>query len=342
MSISPHVHQLADEPALAPSPASPARAGATPRCTCFSTCTKAAAALFVRDYLPRVVTSSASPWFGYLAAIYPSLALPFDMEGLRWFYHNDGVLWPREVEWPMSTCHMKHGTVDANASGPPCSSAVCDRWRRHHHHHHHGRAANHSESLRTHGRAANHSESLRTHGRAANHSESLAHPRPRCESLGVAAHPRPRCESLGVAAHPRPCCESLGVAAHPRPRCESLGVAAHPRPRCESLGVAAHPRPRCESLGVAAHPRPRCESLGVAAHPRPCALRYAHWAQPRLAPRCRHSGGAPRVTLHRRCRHRGHDDHHLLLHDRHPTGDSDGMAARRREMAHSDARRRPH
>lgn len=162
MSISPHVHQLADEPALAPSPASPARAGATPRCTCFSTCTKAAAALFVRDYLPRVVTSR-SPWFGYLAAIYPSLALPFDMEGLRWFYHNDGVLWPREVEWPMSTCHMKHGTVDANASGPPCSSAVCDRWRRHHHHHH-GRAANHSESLRTHGRAANHLESLRIHG----------------------------------------------------------------------------------------------------------------------------------------------------------------------------------
>ena len=106
-----------------------------PRCTCFSLCTKIDALRFVREFLPHLVTARDSPWLAYLSAIYPSTSpidlLPFDMHLLRWFYHNDEWLWPRHVEWPMATCHMKTGRVDANTSGAPCSAAVCNRWRRH-------------------------------------------------------------------------------------------------------------------------------------------------------------------------------------------------------------------
>ena len=77
-----------------------------PPCTCFSTCSLAEARAFV-SRLPREVSTSDSPWFAYLKAVYRSpVALPFDLSRLSFFYHRDDA-WEREhaaVEWPMAVC----------------------------------------------------------------------------------------------------------------------------------------------------------------------------------------------------------------------------------------------
>ena len=121
------------EDKAAPWPARAKRAGPSllhSRCECFSTCTAKKAEHFL-DMLPSVVTSRSSAWFGYLSAVYsPPPQLPFETAQLRFFYHNDPLLWPSDVEWPMGTCSMPH--VDRRHSPrpglPSCNASMCARW----------------------------------------------------------------------------------------------------------------------------------------------------------------------------------------------------------------------
>ena len=86
-----------------------------PPCTCFSTCSLAEARAFV-SRLPREVSTSDSPWFAYLKAVYRSpVVLPFDLSRLSFFYHRDDA-WEREhaaVEWPMAVCRTVQNDAKA-------------------------------------------------------------------------------------------------------------------------------------------------------------------------------------------------------------------------------------
>ena len=83
----------------------------------------------MRRQRPDRVTSPASPWYGYLTAVYGRPpTLPFALDRLNFFYHHDDT-WPRHVEWPMAPC-MSTRTPVVDAAMPPCRNATqrCARW----------------------------------------------------------------------------------------------------------------------------------------------------------------------------------------------------------------------
>lgn len=111
-------------------------------CKCFSLCNPDEVIRFRRS-LPDTVTSTASPWYQYLQAVYLGpVPLPFDLRRLNYFYHNDD-LWYRKnpkVEWPMATCDMSltRRVVGFRRSADPnvqasnwtaCNASVCARWQ---------------------------------------------------------------------------------------------------------------------------------------------------------------------------------------------------------------------
>lgn len=117
-----------DKPALAPT-AAPASGGGVGHCQCWHTCSKAGAEAFLRQ-LPAFVRDRASPWFGYLRAVYGTdVPLPFSLSKLRFFYHN-GAPWQQrhpDVPWPLVACKGER-SPEPLSHVPPCAHAECARW----------------------------------------------------------------------------------------------------------------------------------------------------------------------------------------------------------------------
>ena len=102
----------------------------TPQCYCFSLCSTSEIPPF-RASIPQLVTSTASPWFLYLRAVYGDLeegALPFNLGKLDWWYHQG---WSNlsGVEWPMPQCVRSGSGWSRDPSAAPCDEPTCARWR---------------------------------------------------------------------------------------------------------------------------------------------------------------------------------------------------------------------
>ena len=123
----------------------PADSQTTIPCNCFSTCGPRAAAHFL-SVRPAWVHDVASPWIGYLRAVYrqDDIPLPFELSRLSFFFHNSDA-WRAEhteVEWPMASCierasamtaQILHAGVNRDRPmrpAPVCSADVCVRWLR--------------------------------------------------------------------------------------------------------------------------------------------------------------------------------------------------------------------
>ena len=82
-------------------------------CICFSTCDFDSTTRFLNS-IPRSVVTTASPWHGYLQAVYGApVRLPFDLHSLTFFYHNDQE-WRKKnphVHWPMASCSLRTSVV---------------------------------------------------------------------------------------------------------------------------------------------------------------------------------------------------------------------------------------
>ena len=98
------------------------------QCYCFSLCTTSEIPPF-RASIPQLVTSTASPWFLYLRAVYGDLeagALPFNLGKLDWWYHQG---WSNlsGVEWPMPQCvRNAHGGGEEELYSQTAERESCD------------------------------------------------------------------------------------------------------------------------------------------------------------------------------------------------------------------------
>ena len=115
-----------------------------PRCARFSLCSLRELHAF-HSQLP-LVESTASPWYGYLVAVYGGpVALPFELRQLRLFW-KDTPLWrrrsprprvglplrecvgrPRPREWARSISNRSMFTRP-DAVQPDCANDVCSQW----------------------------------------------------------------------------------------------------------------------------------------------------------------------------------------------------------------------
>mmetsp|Transcript_44217 Transcript_44217/g.88357 ORF Transcript_44217/g.88357 Transcript_44217/m.88357 type:complete len:367 (-) Transcript_44217:91-1191(-) len=132
--------------------------GASDACWCFDICSAATTNHFLRR-LP-IVTSTQSPWYKYLTAVYKgAVLLPFDLKRLRMFWYDSswwrerspqpttGLPFKRcsgrvhgeeqccEVGWGCSAKHVgfahtkgRCSTNRSNAAQSRCPQAFCDLW----------------------------------------------------------------------------------------------------------------------------------------------------------------------------------------------------------------------
>lgn len=103
-------------------------------CYCFSTCNRNDTHAFLQ-YMPSLVFAK-SPWSMYLKHIYGEVNLPFSLDTLEFFYHNDLGTY----EWPMASCmrrswarpsratRRQSTTWIVNSSAVKCSKNLCDTW----------------------------------------------------------------------------------------------------------------------------------------------------------------------------------------------------------------------
>ena len=97
-------------------------------CHCFTLCHPRDVTRFLIT-IPAFVDQDDSPWMDYLTAVYTKPPpLPVALHRFTFFYHRDSTFWPRDVEWPMSTC-KNLGRNQEPVSQSHCSVAYCARWR---------------------------------------------------------------------------------------------------------------------------------------------------------------------------------------------------------------------
>ena len=81
-----------------------AHASSTRNCTCFALCTLDGVHSFLAE-IPATIYTQDSPWYAYLTAVYLTPPqLPFSLAALRFFYANDPLHWPADVENPLLPC----------------------------------------------------------------------------------------------------------------------------------------------------------------------------------------------------------------------------------------------
>lgn len=76
-------------------------------CSCFSLCNEGNVLDFVQR-IPSVITSSSSPWFGYLSQVYPGyVPIPFNLSAIRLFYLSPWLPFQFSCHQKTCMCHVK-------------------------------------------------------------------------------------------------------------------------------------------------------------------------------------------------------------------------------------------
>jgi hypothetical protein len=104
-----------------------ASAVGAPQCACFSLCDRASATDFI-SRMPGQVTSPASPWVGYLKAVYRGdVVLPFHLGAVSFLYLGSSAWRAMHLttHWPVPACHHK----DSKKGGAWDQGVLNATWR---------------------------------------------------------------------------------------------------------------------------------------------------------------------------------------------------------------------